>query len=128
MMLMRKQRGLLTVFLVLLLVVQVNALPIHEFNLRQQGYTLVQVPASQWSSETPVQSHNGIDYYNIQLCGTHFHINATTQFDKTVVSAALLFGLVVLLGCGYSVTSQRWSTPDLLSSLTRRGPPATPSV
>ncbi len=84
--------NLLKIGLVLLLVLQMNALPIHEFNLRQQGYTLVNPQlvaqgSESGSSEVSPKQH---DFYNIAECATHSFLSLHQQFDEVLANSGVL--------------------------------------
>lgn len=110
--------------LVLLLVVQMNALPIHEFNLRQQGYTLIH--KQPWElGRLPDQmtfTQDGKNYYNIALCETHFQINLLKQYHEVAFLLLAYLGFFLCLST-VQVQSTNVRKDYFLASLSCRAPP-----
>lgn len=84
-------RCFLALGLVVLLVFQLNALTIHEYNLRQQGYQLIdRAPGLQSPPVSPIVEGSDGNFYNIALCETHFLINTALQYLGFAMGMALL--------------------------------------
>lgn len=118
-------RNLLAVALVLLLVFQLNALAIHEYNLRQQGYQLIYKPPTMLQSlpASLIVESAGDDLYNIALCETHFLINTLLQYVSLAIALAVLSKTVTPdFNPGAQTTFFR--NDYFLSALLRRAPPA----
>lgn len=109
--------------LILLLLFQMNALPIHEFNLRQQGYTLVNVePWSVGSAEPATITQHDKNFYNIALCNTHLQINLLQQFQELL--GAILLAFAVFISFDFlSFFASLFRKDYFLSSLSSRAPP-----
>lgn len=110
--------------LIVLVVVQLNALPIHEFNLRQQGYTLVnphlvEAESGSGPSEISPKKH---DFYNIAQCETHFFLSLNQQFEK--IDAGPIDTKTVMISLQTQVLASSLQRDDyFLSVLSSRAPP-----
>jgi hypothetical protein len=123
-----KNRTALSLLIVSLLVLQSNALPLHESLLRWQGYTLVQVSPADWNAETPVKSLNGNDYYNISVCSFHYRIHVLSNYDEPEELSLLALGLFVLLVAGISRQRVTVLKNYFLTSISLRAPPSNRTI
>jgi len=113
-----------SVGLALLLVFQMNALPIHEYNLRKSGYTLVNVQPWEAASGTEQSKISSRDknFFNIALCQTHFRLNILQQFEYFFAGLLLLFGLALTFE-SLNLESALFRYDYFLFSLSSRAPP-----
>jgi len=116
----------LTVMVVVLLFLQMNAMTIHEYNLREQGYRLVHVEP--WNlGDLPGSMTfrvDGVKYYNTALCVIHHWIYTLARFASLGIVLLILGLSVSFLPC------VRHFTPYVLkeflrSSIHLRAPPLT---
>jgi hypothetical protein len=116
---------LLRIGLVLFLVLQMNALPIHEYNLRQQGYTLVhpQLVASGTESGSFEISPKKHDFYNIAQCKTHSFLSFHQQCDEVFAGHDLLDAVRISFESD-QLKSSLQRNDHFLSVLSSRAPPA----
>jgi hypothetical protein len=110
--------------LILLLVFQMNALPIHEYNLRQAGYTLVHVQPGEVARGTGPATifPRNHDFYNIALCETHFLLTILQQFEQLFAGLLLLSGLRLAIDA-VNVESSLFRHDYFLCVLSSRAPP-----
>ncbi|MFB6345664.1 MAG: hypothetical protein ABEK50_07835 [bacterium] len=123
-----RYKSTLSILFILLLLIQVNALPIHEYNLRQQGYHLIHVPPAEWSAEGAYHQINGIDLYNIALCEIHFRIQSTSQYAQLMFVMVLLSNLVISLRSSLLRQGQGFQNILFHPTNLSRAPPVLPST
>lgn len=117
-----------SLLLVTLVLMQPLALPLHEYNLRQDGFKLVYASsfsASKADESTQVHTQR-TDYYNVALCGTHYLIQTLQQFPQLFVAALMGFGILLSRArrvfCSSLVRKDEFLTERIL-----RAPPLSPA-
>ena len=124
----RSNAAWLSLLLVVLVLAQPLALPVHEYNLRQDGYTLVygRSASAAPSGETTRLTPRTKDFYNVARCGTHFLIQSLQQFQELFGAGLACVGL--LLSLAAVVLPPLFVRKDeFLSEVSLRAPPV-PSV
>lgn len=107
--------------LVFFLLFQLVALPVHEYSLRQQGYTLVHaVPGPADGEPTAITSSDG-NFYNIAFCPTHLRLEALSSYPVLAFLLLALAGLLSLVSG--RIPSLRVQYDRFPSSIVLRAPP-----
>lgn len=112
------------VVLVVVVAVQPLALPLHEYNLRQDGYTLVygNLLPSGSSGDSTRLSPRGADFYPVAQCLTHFLLHSLEQFQEMFGTGLGYLGLLTALArlpSGFLGVRK----DEFLSELILRAPP-----
>jgi hypothetical protein len=118
----------LALFLVGIVLFQPLALPLHEYNLRQSGYTLVRGPfgASSPAGNPGRRFAGDKNFYNISNCTVHFLLQTLQQFRELLVGGLIFAGLYRFLQSAVD-RSIFVRKDEFLSELILRAPPFPPA-
>ena len=115
--------------LAVLLMVQPLALPLHEYNLRQDGYKLVydgSISEASPADRSETVAPRTVHYYNIAHCATHYLLQSLQQFQEILAHGLALAGLFLVLRA-QADRSVDVLKNEFLSELILRAPPVPPA-
>jgi hypothetical protein len=114
-------RNGIRLLLVLFLLFQLVALPVHEYSLRQQGYTLVYVVDGAETGGSTSFTSDRKNYYNIAFCPTHLQLEVLSSYPVLAFGLLVLGGLLSLLSG--KIPSFQVQYDRFPSSIVLRAPP-----